>query len=112
MANIKADHVEEISDRTRTTSHVKGDGIDDDGHYENAFSEKKYSHIAHPEPWPFEHWIPGGYSQSRMLRFKNPSTMYKVINLFAGKELNPHMSSLVSVLTNFDARLRDLFLRV
>lgn len=111
MANIKADHVEEISDRTRTTSHVKGDGIDDDGHYENAFSEKKYSHIAHPEPWPFENWIPGGYSQSRMLRFKNPSTMYKVINLFAGEEFVQVFFSL-KVLTRLDARLCDLLLRV
>lgn len=36
------------------------------------------------EPWAFENWIPGGYKQSRMLRFRNPSTMYKMVNLFAG----------------------------
>lgn len=37
-----------------------------------------------PTAWQFETGIPGGYKQSRMLRFQNPSTMYKMINLFAG----------------------------
>ncbi|KAL4942310.1 hypothetical protein BDV06DRAFT_211969 [Aspergillus oleicola] len=40
--------------------------------------------IPTPEPWRFERWIPGGYSASRMMRFKSPQTMYRVINLFAG----------------------------
>ncbi|BCR90344.1 uncharacterized protein ACHE_60230S [Aspergillus chevalieri] len=84
MANIEADHVEEISDETRTTSQVKGGSIGKSENCEDATPVSEYTHIAHPEPSPFESWIPGGYSQSRMLRFKNPSTMYRVLNLFAG----------------------------
>lgn len=86
MAYIAADHVEEISDETRTTSQVKGKNAGKDEDHEDANPDNEYSHIAHPEPWPFESWIPGGYSRSRMLRSKNPSTMYRVINLSAGKD--------------------------
>lgn len=82
---IQADHVEEIADQTRTISRVKSDeGPGKEDEHDDVAAEKQ-SHIVHPEPWAFEKWIPGGYNQSRMLRFKNPSTMYKVINLFAGK---------------------------
>lgn len=82
---IHTDHVEEIADQTRTISRVKSDeGLGKEDEHDDVAAEKQ-SHIVHPEPWAFEKWIPGGYSQSRMLRFKNPSTMYKVINLFAGK---------------------------
>lgn len=86
MANIEADHVEEISDETRTTSQVKGGSIGKSENCEDATPVSEYTHIAHSEPSPFESWIPGGYSQSRMLRFKNPSTMYRVLNLFAGEK--------------------------
>lgn len=79
MANIEVDHVEEISDETRTTSLVKAGSISKDEDYE-------YSHIPHPESSPFESWIPGGYNQSKMLRFKNPATMYRILSLFAGEE--------------------------
>ncbi|KAG8533739.1 uncharacterized protein KY384_001480 [Bacidia gigantensis] len=40
--------------------------------------------INYAEPWKFERWFIGGYSQKRMLKFKNPANMYKAINLFAG----------------------------
>ena len=83
---IQADHVEEITDKTRTTSvkSEEGLGLGKEEEHDDVAAQKQ-SHIAHPEPWACEKWIPGGYSQSRMLRFKNPSTMYKVINLFAGE---------------------------
>jgi len=40
--------------------------------------------IEYPPPWKFERFFPGGYNQSRMLKFKKPKTMYTAINLFAG----------------------------
>jgi hypothetical protein len=81
MAEVLSDHVEEISNEPQTTVQdrsEKGDICKD------VLLDAEYSHINHPEPWRFEHWIPGGYSQSRMIRFKNPSAMYKAINFFAG----------------------------
>lgn len=81
---IQADHVEEVTDQTRTVSAKSEEGLGEKNEYDDVAAAKQ-SHVAHPEPWRYEKWIPGGYSQSRMLRFKNPSTMYKVINLFAGK---------------------------
>ncbi|OQD90879.1 hypothetical protein PENANT_c001G10884 [Penicillium antarcticum] len=80
MADASTDHVEEISDGPQTTVRDKSEKIDDS---KNVLPDAEYSHIKYPEPWRYEHWIPGGYSQSRMLRFKNPSTMYKAINFFA-----------------------------
>ncbi|KAJ5295707.1 hypothetical protein N7508_010528 [Penicillium antarcticum] len=80
MADASTDHVEEISDGPQTTVRDKSEKIDDS---KNVLPDAEYSHIKNPEPWRYEHWIPGGYSQSRMLRFKNPSTMYKAINFFA-----------------------------
>ncbi|MCJ1476217.1 hypothetical protein MMC13_004883 [Lambiella insularis] len=41
-------------------------------------------HITFPEPWKYGKFFPGGYSQKRMLKFKNPKSMYYAINLFAG----------------------------
>ena len=110
MANIEADHVEEISDETRTTLQVKGVKIGKDEDYEDGTPVNEYSHITHPEPSPFESWIPGGYSQSRMLRFKNPSTMYRVLNLFAGK--GSVYTYCFSSLTDLDTRHCNLLLRV
>ena len=40
--------------------------------------------LAYPPAWRFEKWFIGGYSQSRMFKFKNPKNMYRAINLFAG----------------------------
>ena len=48
-----------------------------------------YENLNYPAAWKFEKWFLGGYSQSRMIKFKNPKTMYKAINLFAGK-VSPH----------------------
>lgn len=83
MADTATDHVEEISGETRIPSQDKDEK---GGDFENVTPSDEYSHTVNPKPWRFEHWIPGGYSQSRMLRFNNPSTMYKVINFFAGEE--------------------------
>lgn len=46
--------------------------------------EDEYDNIQYPPPWKWEKFFIGGYHQSRMLKFKNPKTMYKAINLFAG----------------------------
>ena len=46
--------------------------------------EDDYSGLKYPEPWKFEKFFVGGYSHKRMIKFKNPKTMYKAINLFAG----------------------------
>ena len=40
--------------------------------------------INYPPPWKWENYFIGGYSQSRMFKFKKPKTMYTAINLFAG----------------------------
>ena len=40
--------------------------------------------LQYPEPWKYGKYFPGGYGQSRMLKFKKPKTMYTAINLFAG----------------------------
>ena len=40
--------------------------------------------IQYPPPWKWEKYFIGGYSQGRMIKFKNPKNMYKAINLFAG----------------------------
>lgn len=86
MASIRTDHAEEISDETQTTSQAKGGRIGKDEDYEDGSPVIKDSVIVHPEPSLFESWIPGGYNQSRMLRFKNPMTLYRVLNFFAGEE--------------------------
>ena len=46
--------------------------------------ENDFSDLTFPPPWKHERWFPGGYNQNRMLKFKNPKTMYTAINLFAG----------------------------
>lgn len=50
--------------------------------------EDDYENLNYPQPWRFEKWFLGGYSQGRMLKFKSPKTMYKAINLFAGTILS------------------------
>ncbi|KAJ6156648.1 hypothetical protein N7497_005533 [Penicillium chrysogenum] len=81
MAEALSDHVEEISNEPQMTVQDKSEKGDI---CKDVLLDAEYSHLNHPEPWRFEHWIPGGYSQSRMIRFKNPSTTYKAINFFAG----------------------------
>ncbi|KAL8644796.1 MAG: hypothetical protein Q9226_007591 [Calogaya cf. arnoldii] len=46
--------------------------------------EDDYENLKYPEPWKFEKWFLGGYSQRRTIKFKSPKTMYKAIPLFAG----------------------------
>ena len=46
--------------------------------------EENYDNIEYPPPWKWEKYFVGGYSQSRMFKFKNPNNMYKAINIFAG----------------------------
>ena len=47
--------------------------------------DEDYDNLNYPAAWKLEKWFIGGYSQSRMIKFKKPKTMYKAINLFAGK---------------------------
>lgn len=49
--------------------------------------EEEVDNLNYPQPWKFEKWFLGGYSQKRMLKFKNPKTMYYAINLFAGTNI-------------------------
>lgn len=50
----------------------------------NDAKDENYDNINYPPPWKWEKYFIGGYNQSRMLKFKNPKTMYTAINLFAG----------------------------
>lgn len=50
--------------------------------------EEEVDNLNYPQPWKFEKWFLGGYSQKRMLKFKNPKTMYYAINLFAGMSID------------------------
>ena len=61
--------------------------------------EEEFENLKYPEPWKFEMWFPGGYSQKRMLKFKNPKTMYYAINLFAGMYIDITRSIQEHVLT-------------
>ena len=49
-----------------------------------AAQDDDLDNIKYPEPWKYEKFFVGGYAQGRMLKFKNPKTMYTAINLFAG----------------------------
>lgn len=64
----------DISEKHTETNHVEDD----------AKQEDDYSNLKYPEPWKYEKWFIGGYSQKRMLKFKKSKTMYYAINLFAG----------------------------
>ncbi len=46
--------------------------------------EDEYENLNYPETWKYEKYFIGGYNHKRMIKFKNPATMYKAINLFAG----------------------------
>ena len=47
-------------------------------------NDENYDNINYPPPWKWARYFVGGYNQGRMFKFKNPKTMYKAINLFAG----------------------------
>lgn len=51
---------------------------------ESYTKQEEYDSIDYPPPWKHEKFFVGGYSQSRMIKFKKPKTMYTAINLFAG----------------------------
>ncbi|KAI9800546.1 MAG: hypothetical protein M1825_004095 [Sarcosagium campestre] len=51
---------------------------------DSAENEADIANLKYPEPWKYEKFFPGGYGQKRMLKFKNPNTMYRAVNLFAG----------------------------
>ena len=53
-----------------------------------SYKQEDYDNLNYPPAWKYEKWFVGGYSQSRMIKFKKPKTMYTAINLFAGKNLN------------------------
>ena len=76
LKNIPNDS-EKSSTPSETNEAYKKDGED-------------YENLNYPAPWKFEKWFIGGYSQSRMIKFKKPKTMYKAINLFAGKVSRCH----------------------
>ena len=46
--------------------------------------DEDHININYPPPWKWERYFVGGYSQSRMFKFKKSKTMYTAINLFAG----------------------------
>ena len=60
----------------------KGEVDNDEKH--TPAKQNEFSNLEFPPPWKHERWFPGGYHQRRMLKFKNPKTMYTAINLFAG----------------------------
>ena len=66
-----------------SADHLKNDQSPDSVLHEKQH-EEDVDNINYPPPWKWERYFIGGYSQGRMLKFKNPKTMYKAINLFAG----------------------------
>lgn len=70
---------QEYSEKLSETPGTKGSYKQEDEDYDN---------LNYPPAWKYEKWFVGGYSQSRMIKFKKPKTMYTAINLFAGKNLN------------------------
>ncbi|KAI4246198.1 MAG: hypothetical protein L6R42_009990, partial [Xanthoria sp. 1 TBL-2021] len=72
--NEKTDSKTSSDTDEKGASPASDKALKDEGDYEN---------LNYPEPWKFEKWFVGGYSQGRMIKFKNPKTMYKAINLFA-----------------------------
>ena len=61
-----------------------------------ATEENELGKLKYPEPWKYEKFFLGGYSQKRILRFRNPKSMYYAINLFAG-QLQSHISGPIEV---------------
>ncbi|KAL9576336.1 MAG: hypothetical protein Q9212_007186, partial [Teloschistes hypoglaucus] len=79
---------------------------------EKSKEDQEIDNLNYPPPWKYEKYFIGGYSQGRMIKFKNPKTMYKAINLFAGVaimfygydqgvmsqvNLNPHYQELMGI---------------
>lgn len=77
------------SSETDVPPHVSSEKISEQTGTKALYNEEDegYENLNYPPAWKFEKWFIGGYSQSRMLKFKKPKTMYTAINLFAGKEI-------------------------
>ena len=78
----------------RETRHCeeKVDSPSPDATKEEDFED--FENLNYPRPWKFEKWFLGGYSQKRMMKFKNPKTMYYAINLFAGMDFDTYCKRL------------------
>ena len=50
-------------------------------------TDEALDNIRYPPPWKWEKYCIGGYSQDRMLKFKNLNTMYKAIKSTFSLEL-------------------------
>nr|BBI16187.1 hypothetical L-arabinose and polyol transporter [Ramalina conduplicans] len=76
------------SDKRNSRVNFPADHLKNDQSPDSVLHEKQHEedvdNINYPPPWKWEKYFIGGYSQGRMLKFKNPNTMYKAINLFAG----------------------------
>ena len=75
-----------MAGKTEETS-KKVESFDDMG--DETKDHDAYEGIDFPKPWKFEKFFIGGYTQERMIKTKNPQTMYKAINLFAGNQEFP-----------------------
>ena len=78
-----------ISEPEKPGKHTHSDELAKEHSPDSSASEKEKEYddvenITYPPPWKFEKFFIGGYSQGRMIKFKNSKTMYKAINLFAG----------------------------
>ena len=63
------------------------------GNSDIAKQQDEYANLNYPKPWRYEKFFLGGYSPKRMMGFKKPKTMYRAINLFAGKFMYHSSSS-------------------
>ncbi|KAL8943180.1 MAG: hypothetical protein Q9216_001234 [Gyalolechia sp. 2 TL-2023] len=105
-------HKENIDSKTSSDSEALPEKASSPSSNENLGEKDDLENLNYPQPWSFERWFPGGYSQGRMIKFKNPKTMYKAINLFAGVaimfygydqgvmsqvNLNPHYQELMGI---------------
>ncbi|KAL8964376.1 MAG: hypothetical protein Q9183_004494, partial [Haloplaca sp. 2 TL-2023] len=81
---MAAEQKENMGPKTSSESENAPEKVAGPSSDEQLKEEKEIDNLQYPEPWKFEKFFIGGYSQGRMIKFKNPKTMYRVINLFAG----------------------------
>ncbi|KAL8864790.1 MAG: hypothetical protein Q9174_007220, partial [Haloplaca sp. 1 TL-2023] len=80
---MATEHKENTGPKTSSESENFPEKVASPSSDEQLKEEKELDNLQYPEPWKFEKFFIGGYSQGRMLKFKNPKTMYRAINLFA-----------------------------
>lgn len=87
---MAAQHGEDVSSKDSSETDMPGDekAAKPSGTKDFHNKDDQYDNLNYPPAWKFEKWFIGGYSQSRMLKFKKPKTMYTAINLFAGKNIH------------------------